>query len=110
MDSIFFDWLERGAFMTLSFFIGLLWTKLKAEKERQNNIVEGIRALLRGRIRDIHERAMGRNPKYVTYDELQDAEDIYSAYHKLRGNGRGTALIEDLQRLKVRGGTNTWKE
>lgn len=110
MEIIFLDWLERGAFMVLSFFIGFLWTKLKAEKERQNNIVEGIRALLRGRIRDIHERAMGRNPKYVTYDELQDAEDIYSAYHKLRGNGRGTALIEDLQRLKVRGGTNTWKE
>ncbi len=103
------EWLEKGAFMGLSFLVGLLWNRAKAAKEKQNNMEEGIRALLRGRIRDIHERVMGRNPKYVTYDELQDAEDIYSAYHKLGGNGRGTALMEDMQHLKVRGGT-TWEE
>lgn len=90
--------------MGLSFLVGLLWNRARAVKEKQNNMEEGIRALLRGRIRDIHEKAMARVPHSVTYDELQDAEDIYGAYHKLGGNGRGTALIEDLQRLPVEGG------
>lgn len=73
-----------------------------ARKEEHRALVKGVRTLLRSKLRSIHEKAVRRG--YITYEELQDAEDNYSSYHGMGGNGRGTDLIKDIRDIPVKGG------
>lgn len=102
ITSILVTWLANGIYTIMAFAIGVLWNKWRAEKAKQSKMERGLRALLRSRLRDIHERAVCRG--WITYDELQDAEDNYESYHGMGGNGRGTDLIKALRALPVKGG------
>lgn len=48
-------------------------------------------------LKDIHRDAVTRG--YVTLDEVEDAQEIYNAYHLLGGNGAGTRIINDLKSM-----------
>lgn len=48
-------------------------------------------------LKDIHRDAVTRG--YITLDEVEDAQEIYNAYHLLGGNGAGTRIINDLKAM-----------
>ncbi|PKU96704.1 hypothetical protein CQR55_1039 [Bifidobacterium pseudolongum subsp. globosum] len=49
-------------------------------------------------LKDIHADAVSRG--YVTLDEIEEAQEIYDAYHLLGGNGAGTRIITDLRSMR----------
>lgn len=49
-------------------------------------------------LKDIHRDAVTRG--WVNLDELEEAQEIYEAYHLLGGNGAGTRIMDDLKAMK----------
>ncbi|KFI65882.1 hypothetical protein [Bifidobacterium cuniculi] len=48
-------------------------------------------------LKDLHHDAIQRG--YISLDELDEAHEVYAAYHQLGGNGAGTRIIHDLERM-----------
>lgn len=48
-------------------------------------------------LKSIHRDAVRRG--YIPLEELDEAQEIYDAYHTLGGNGAGTRVINDLQKM-----------
>ena len=75
--------------------VGFLTSYLRKSANRDKALTHGMRVLLRARLIDIHER-------YVEHDELcpvnvkEEAEEVYTAYHGLGGNGTGTHLHDEI--------------
>lgn len=65
---------------------------IKAESKEQDDIKNGLLALLRFRINRLCD-AIKRNG-YMTTDERYDLLDIFQAYKKLGGNGKTKMLVE----------------
>ena len=70
-------------------------TKLMKSKENDSN---GIKILLKSNMRELHAEYIAKG--YVTSDELAEFKDMYDAYHNLKGNGRGTIWMEDIDKLE----------
>lgn len=49
-----------------------------------------------------HEASNLTERGWVTIEELEDFENLYKAYHDLGGNGTGTKLKNDVEKLEVR--------
>ncbi|MCI2149570.1 MAG: hypothetical protein LKK28_08390 [Bifidobacterium crudilactis] len=75
--------------------VGFLASFLRKSANRDKALTQGMRVLLRARLIDIHE-------KYVEHDELcpvnvkEEADEVYTAYHGLGGNGTGTHLHDEI--------------
>lgn len=75
--------------------VGFLTSFLRKSANRDKALTQGMRVLLRARLIDIHE-------KYVEHDELcpvnvkEEADEVYTAYHGLGGNGTGTHLHDEI--------------
>lgn len=39
---------------------------------------------------------------YVTFEELENVNEVYDAYHNLKGNGTGTKMIEEIRKLPIK--------
>ena len=39
---------------------------------------------------------------FVTFEELESANEVYEAYHNLKGNGTGTKMIEEIRKLPIK--------
>ena len=39
---------------------------------------------------------------FVTFEELESANEVYEAYHNLKGNGTGTKMIEEIRNLPLK--------
>ena len=91
MDSI----MANCIYAILCMAVGYLWNKLKHFDERQHSTDEGLQALLKDRLISIYTKA--KRAQCVTFEQLERADMIYSAYHGLGGNGTGTAIIKELR-------------
>jgi hypothetical protein len=86
-----------GWFITtlLGGLVGFLASFMRKSANRDKAFTQGMRVLLRARLIDIHE-------KYVEHDELcpvnvkEEADEVYTAYHGLGGNGTGTHLHDEI--------------
>ena len=89
--------------------VGYLWRRVKDSQEKQAALNEGVCTLLFAELRVIYTEAR-LNGNQITFSRLQDAERDYASYHRLGGNGTGTALINDLRRMeKIEDGFNRLK-
>lgn len=62
---------------------------------------EALRVLLRRELRELFNEANSKG--YTTYEELEEFTKLYELYHdKLDGNGTGTKLFKDYQKLKIK--------
>lgn len=80
--------------------MGLLIWQLQRVITARGNDSNGIKILLRATLKEYHEKYM--NQHYVTADELAEFREMYEAYHKLGGNGRGTVWMDDVDKLERR--------
>ena len=79
---ILFMWFLSGFYYVVKQYIGLK---------------NGMQSLLRNEIVRIYETytKLGYCPSYMK----ENLNDIYSSYHKLKGNGMDTAMVEELYKL-----------
>lgn len=77
---------SQGSYALFSFAVGYLLNKERGNKAKRENTEYGIRALLKIELRRIHEK--GQSEHKLSYADEASAEEIYSAYHALGGNGR----------------------
>ena len=82
--------------------VGIVSQKLRASQHRENVALEmsdamreGMIVLLRQKLIDIHEKWVIRQG-YVPVEIKRQADDIYTAYHTLGGNGTGTELRREI--------------
>lgn len=88
---------SQGSYAVLSFAVGFLWNKERGRAKKAKDTECGIRALLKIELRRIHEK--GQSEHKISYADEASAEEIYSTYHALGGNGQGTSMIQDLRKL-----------
>ncbi|MFT8358563.1 hypothetical protein [Bifidobacterium aquikefiri] len=95
MDIFTSTTLEWLVTTVLGGLVGFLISFLHRSMNRDKAFTQGMRVLLRARLIDIHE-------KYVEHDDLcpvnvkEEADEVYTAYHELGGNGTGTHLHEEI--------------
>lgn len=88
---------SQGSYAVLSFAVGYLLNKTRGNAKKRRDTECGIRALLKIELRRIHEK--GQSEHKISYADEASAEEIYSTYHALGGNGQGTSMIQDLRKL-----------
>ncbi len=89
--------LSQCSYAILSFAVGYLLNKERGHKKKGESAEGGIRALLKIELRRIHEK--GQSEHKLSYADEASAEEIYSTYHALGGNGQGTTMIQDIRKL-----------
>lgn len=80
----------------LSYIIWLL-----KETQRKDNLNDkAIKCLLRVEMKRLRDEYVGK--QYVTRDEYLDFNEIYKVYVDKKGNGLGTKLHADVEKLDVK--------
>lgn len=72
----------------------------EVDRARSEANINGTRAILLYMLERTHTEY--KMQKYVTHEQRTRFREIYEAYHALGGNGYGTALWEDIQKLEIR--------
>lgn len=109
-DFILKYWIEvlfGAVIAALSVAYKKLSSKRKKELQEQENMREGVKALLRSSIVQIYNDCTIKEhcPIYL----LENAEALYVAYHKLGGNGTATQLMKELREMKHSPGDDSEK-
>lgn len=79
---------------------GALVSMLRKSRSQESAMQEGMRALLRQQLIDMHRKYVVEG-RPCSVDEHEQAEDVYKAYHALGGNGTGTHLYEEIRESHV---------
>lgn len=95
--SIAVSLLSQGSYAILSFAVGYLLNRERGNKAKREKAECGIRAILKIELRRIHER--GQSAHKLSYADEASAEEIYSTYHALGGNGQGTTMMNDIRKM-----------
>ena len=69
----------------------------KQSREHSKAVDDGVQALLRDRIIERYNHYMDQ--KHIPIYGMENVLDMYSAYHKLGGNGTITKLVDTLLEL-----------
>jgi hypothetical protein len=75
-----------------------MWAYIRSCKKKEVALNNGVQALLFAQLRLIYTEAADKGK--VTFSRLHDAQQMYLAYHRLGGNGIGTAMIEELKQME----------
>ena len=67
----------------------------RSHRDKSQAIEDGIMVLLRARLIDIHVRYV-ENDEPCPVNVKDEADDVYKAYHALKGNGTGTHLYNEI--------------
>lgn len=78
--------------------ITYMWAYIRSCKKKEVALNNGVQALLFAQLRLIYTEAADNGK--VTFSRLHDAQQMYLAYHRLGGNGIGTAMIEELKQME----------
>lgn len=107
IDFIVKYWLEVifGAILSgLSLMARHTWKKVKGQQEKaeteQTAMREAVLALLHDRLYSLARYYLDR--RWVTIQDLDNLEYLYTAYHALGGNGTGTELFERCKALPIK--------
>ena len=77
----------------------LVWW-LQQNKSKKDYTQEALKILLKGELKKVYIELVKKG--FVTFDELESANEIYEAYHNLKGNGTGTKMIEEIRKLPIK--------
>jgi len=98
-ETIFAAILGSGLLSTL---VSQFFSWLDKRQERKSGTAEGMRLILKDRLRFLcaHYIAQG----WIYHDELEDIMVMHKCYHdKLKGNGYLDELMEKVKALDIRG-------
>lgn len=77
----------------------LTWLMQNVNKLKSNYRIAVV-ALLRNDLKQMHKEYMARG--YVTIDEYEEFNELYKVYSGLGGNGTGTRMKNDIDKLEIR--------
>ncbi len=77
--------------------IGYLWNKARGLSEKRDKVEAAMRVILKRELIKIYDESTARG--YITMYDEGIAEEIYTHYHGLGGNGQGTKIIGDIRLL-----------
>lgn len=97
MDSTIIVALIGGGFTVINIIVTSMITRKKKLSEREKNIENGLRSLLRAEIIRSHEKYMDR--EYCPVYAREALTRIYESYHALGGNGTMTELYKQVMTL-----------
>ncbi len=97
MDSTIIVALIGGGFTVINIIVTSMITRKKKLSEREKNIENGLRSLLRAEIIRSHEKYMDR--EYCPVYAREALTRIYESYHALGGNGTMTELYKQVMAL-----------
>lgn len=100
MQNHWVEWLFAALLALLTAGYKLLLERVKAYREEQKALKEGVLALLHDRLYQgcryhIHNGQ-------ITDGEMSNMEYLYNGYHALGGNGTGTELFERIKKLPLK--------
>lgn len=98
------EWLFAMIIAVLAWGQKTLSTRLKAEREKNQAIAEGVESLLREGIVDNFNKYSDRG--YCPIYAKESIKKMYHAYHKLGGNDVATSLYEKLLEMPEERGTH----
>lgn len=101
MDATLISFGLQVSYSVGAFVLGYFWNKSRELSARQLAMERGTRALLKTELCRIHRESTTRGG--LSYDDESLAEEIYSAYHSLGGNGQGTTMINDIRKMMMKG-------
>ena len=101
MDSTVLGFSLQVAYAVGAFVLGTVWNKSRNLSIRQKAMESGTRAMLKMELCRIHKDSTAAGA--ITYDDEAIAEEIYTAYHSLGGNGQGTKMMADIRKLAMKG-------
>ncbi len=100
MDANLMGFFLQVAYALGAFALGRVWSKSKDLTARQKAMESGTRAMLKMELCRIHKEATQKG--YISYADEAIAEEIYTAYHSLGGNGQGTKMMKDIQKITMK--------
>ena len=87
--------------------IGYLWERKKSADQEKEEVIEqrealtkAVRAVCKIELRRIYDNGKTHGGK-VSREDWQDADEIYTAYHGMGGNGRGTEIIKKIHEMAL---------
>ena len=87
--------------------IGYLWEKKKSADQEKEEVIEqrealtkAVRAVCKIELRRIYDNGKMNGGK-VSREDWQDADEIYTAYNGMGGNGRGTEIIKKIHEMAL---------
>lgn len=80
--------------------ITLVATRIIDRFDNRNPVRQGMRMLLFLKLEHIHKEMVDAD-EVCPVEVKRTAEQIYSAYHSLGGNGVGTQMIEEIRRAHI---------
>lgn len=86
--------------IVLPILLGYIVWILKSQKKDRDANSRGTMLLLKVQLITYHEKWTRRG--YITKHGLENFIEMYTAYHKLGGNGMVTHLKEDIEHLPIR--------
>lgn len=84
--------------LILTPLMGIITWLLKRVLEERHTSSIGIKLLLKAQLKELHREHM-KNGK-ISPEDVAEFNEIYEAYHKLKGNGLGTIWKEDIDKLE----------
>lgn len=102
MDFIIEYWAEflfGGLATVITAVFSAGYRKLAHKVEEQENVKDGILAILHDRLYSICQYHLGQGE--ISPNALKNIEYIYKSYHKLGGNGTGTELYQRVKKLPL---------
>ncbi len=101
MDSTLLGFILQVTYAVGAFVLGTAWNKSRSLSLRQKAMESGTRAMLKMELCRIHKESTAQG--CIAYDDEAIAEEIYTAYHSLGGNGQGTKMMADIRKLAMKG-------
>ena len=73
---------------------------LQQNKSKKDYTQEALKILLKSELKKEYIELIKKG--FVTFDELENVNEVYEAYHNLKGNGTGTKMIEEIRKLPIK--------
>ena len=73
---------------------------LQQNKSKKDYTQEALKILLKSELKKEYIEFMQKG--YVTFEDLENVNEVYEAYHNLKGNGTGTKMIEEIRKLPIK--------
>ena len=84
--------------LILTPMMGMIVWMLKKSFNDRCTASNGIKLLLKSQLRQLHKEHMEAGK--ISADDVVEFNEIYDAYHELKGNGLGTLWKEDIDKLE----------
>lgn len=84
----------------LSAITALISANIQKKINRKSNTDQALMVLLRGELKRNHDEYI--KERSISRDEYSDYASMYEIYHNMGGNGLGTKLYEDVNKLDIK--------